>query len=85
VVPVREASVGYDRALAARPRKADRRKVRERGQFGRIGLLLKGNMAVAVIGSDLRVRVGPASHDAAMSDRHAKPFAIIFRPSRPPA
>jgi len=77
--------VAYDKALAARARKAAQRKGTEREQFGGIGFLLKGNMAVGVIGADLPVRVGPASHDAAMSDRHAKPFAIIFRPSRPSA
>jgi hypothetical protein len=56
--------------------------VTEREQFGGIGFLLKGNMAAGVIGSDLLVRVGPSGHDAAMMDRHAKPFAISGRPSR---
>jgi hypothetical protein len=76
--------VAYDKALAARVRKAlaDQWKVTEREQFGGIGFLLKGNMAVGVIGSDLLVRVGPANHDAAMIDRHAKPFALSGRPSR---
>lgn len=79
--------MAYDKALAARARRAlaDQRKATEREQFGGIGFLLEGNMAVGVIGSDLLVRVGSASHDAGMSDRHAKPFAIIFRPSRPSA
>jgi hypothetical protein len=76
--------MAYDKALAARVRKAlaAQRRVTEREQFGGIGFLLKGNMAVGVIGADLLVRVGPDNHDAAMQDRHARPFAITGRPSR---
>ncbi len=79
-----EVPLAYDHALAARVRKAlaAQRKVTEREQFGGIGFLLNGNMAVGVIGTDLLVRVGPANHDAAMKDRHAKPFALTGRPSR---
>jgi len=76
--------MAYDKALAARIRKvvAALPKVTEKEQFGGIGFLLKGNMAVGVIGSDLLIRVGPANHDSAMSERHAKAFAITGRPSR---
>ena len=54
----------------------------EKQQFGGVGFLYRGNMAVGVLGGDVLVRVGPAQHEAAMKSAHARPFALTGRPSK---
>ncbi len=75
--------MAYDEAFANRIRTYlhGHKNVAESRQFGGIGFLLNGNMAVGVLGSDLLVRVGADQHEAAMKSPHAKPFAITGRPA----
>ena len=70
--------MAYDTALADRIRKAlgGQAKLTEKEMFGGVGFMLRGNMACGVSGSDMIVRVGPAGHDAAMKEPHARPFDL---------
>jgi TfoX/Sxy family transcriptional regulator of competence genes len=76
--------MAYDPKLATRVRQAlrRRREITEKEQFGGVGFLLRGNMACGVMGQDLLVRVGPQGHEAALKDRHARPFALTGKPAR---
>ncbi len=76
--------MAYDEKLAGRLREflRGRRNVTEKEQFGGIGFMIGGNMAVGVIGKDLLVRVGPERHEAAMKSKHAKAFSLTGRPAR---
>jgi len=76
--------MAYDKVLADRIRRllGARRGIREMEQFGGVGFLVKGNMALGVIGSDLLVRVGPDSYEDALKTPHTKAFAMTGRPMR---
>lgn len=76
--------MAYDEKLAARVRAIlpHGRNLTEKEQFGGIGFLVGGNVAVGVIGKDLLVRVGPENHAAAVKSKHAKAFSLTGRPSR---
>jgi hypothetical protein len=73
----------FDAKLAGRVRRllAGQSRLTEREQFGGVGFMIRGNMAVGVLGEDLLVRVGPDQHEAASKDPHARPFALTGRPS----
>ena len=68
----------YDQALADRLRKALGRQpsLTEKEMFGGVGFLIRGNMACGVHGRELIVRVGPAAHEAAMTEPHVRPFDL---------
>jgi len=74
----------FDAKLADRVRRvlAGQSRLTEREQFGGVGFLIRGNMAVGVLGDDLLVRVGPDGHEAAIKAPHARPFALTGRPSK---
>lgn len=76
--------MAYDVNLAARVRELlrGRRNVAEKEQFGGIGFMIGGNMAVGVIGKDLLVRVGPEKHESAMQNKYARAFSLTGRPAR---
>jgi TfoX/Sxy family transcriptional regulator of competence genes len=80
----KKVPVAYDERLTGRVRKLMKAhsRVTEREQFGGIGFLVRGNMACGVLGQDLLVRVGPAGHEAALAEKHVRPFALTGRPSR---
>lgn len=76
--------MAYDEGLAERIRLhlgADP-DVAEKHMFGGVAFLLRGNMAVGVIGDDLLVRVGPDATDAAPARPGARPFDMTGRPMR---
>jgi len=74
----------YDAKLAEKIRKIVQRRanVTEREQFGGVGFLYRGNMAVGVIGPDLLVRVGADQDATALKSPHTRPFALTGRPSK---
>lgn len=76
--------MAYDEKLAGRVRELlrGRRNLTEKEQFGGVGFLIGGNMAVGVIGKDLLVRVGPQAHESALKSQHARVFSLTGRPSR---
>lgn len=76
--------MAYDQSLADRVRKALGRRawLTEKELFGGIGFMIRGNMACGVHDRDLIVRVGPAGHEAAMKERHVRPFDLSARPAR---
>jgi len=73
--------MAYDKSLADRVRKALGRQpsLTEKELFGGIGFMIRGNMACGVHGRDLMVRLGPAAHEAAMKERHVRPFDLSAR------
>ncbi|MEU3842919.1 TfoX/Sxy family protein [Streptomyces sp. NPDC028635] len=76
--------MAYDESLAGRVRAllAGEPGLSERRMFGGLAFLLGGNMAVAVTGGDLLVRVGPDATDAALARPGARLFAMSGRPMR---
>lgn len=63
--------MAYDPQLADRVRRLLRRKrdLTEREMFGGVAFLIRGNMACAVRGMELMVRLGPAAESAAREPR----------------
>ena len=47
-----------------------------------LAFLLRGNMCVGIVGSDLMVRVGPEAHDDALRRPHARPMDFTGRPMK---
>ena len=76
--------MAYNEALADRIRIAlrGRTDVAERKMFGGLTFMVAGRMAVGVVHDDLMVRVGAASHEAALSEPHTRPMDFTGRPSR---
>ena len=76
--------MAYDEGLAERIRErlgADQ-DITEKGMFGGIAFLYRGNMAVGVSGDDLMVRVGPDATDAALVRPGTRVFDMTGRPMR---
>ena len=75
--------MAYDERLAGRIREVmeQRPGVVERPMFGGIGWMVGGNMACAVMGDDLVVRLAPEDTDDACREPHVRPFG---RPGKQP-
>ena len=74
--------MALDETLAQRIR-AELREIpgySEKKMFGGIAFMFQGNMACGVIGSDLIVRVGAGSHQAALAQPHTRVFDMTGRP-----
>lgn len=56
--------------------------VTEKAMFGRLVLLLDGNMAVGISGDELMVRVGQDGIDDALAEPHARPADMSGRPMK---
>ena len=76
--------MAYDEALAERVRVtlAPGVDVVEMKMFGGIAFMVGGNMACGIVGNDLMVRVGPAAHEAALTEPHVRPMDFSGRPMR---
>jgi len=76
--------MAYDEALAVRMRKAlaRRRGITEKKMFGGLAFMLRGNMCVGIVKSDLMVRVGPERFAACLEDPQARPMDFTGRPMR---
>jgi TfoX/Sxy family transcriptional regulator of competence genes len=74
----------YDEGLAERIRGAldGRAGVSERRMFGGLAFLLRGNMALGVLGDELMVRVGPDGHARALRQPHAREMDFTGRPMK---
>jgi hypothetical protein len=74
--------VAYDHQLAddLRARVSNRPGVTEREMFGGVAFMIRGNMAVGVIGDDLMVRVGKEAHDEALGLPGTRVFDFTGRP-----
>jgi TfoX/Sxy family transcriptional regulator of competence genes len=73
--------VSYDERIADRVRTAlaGRHDVIEKRMFGGLAFLVGGDMCCGVLGSDLVVRVGPASYSAALEQPHAREMDFTGR------
>jgi TfoX/Sxy family transcriptional regulator of competence genes len=76
--------VAYDEALAARVRSivGVREHVTERKMFGGVAWMLQGNMACAVVGADLAVRLSHEDAERALAEPHTRRFDMTGRPAR---
>ncbi|MFG2417220.1 TfoX/Sxy family protein [Streptomyces goshikiensis] len=74
----------YDEGLAQRIRErlGERRAVTEKRMFGGLAFLLHGNMAVAVSGEEVVVRVGTDGSEQALARPEARPMDFTGRPMR---
>ena len=74
--------MSYDEHLAQRIRAEleQTESVVEKKMFGGVGFMLRGNMACGVHGSNMIVRVGPASYEQALAQPHAGLFDLTGRP-----
>ena len=76
--------MAYDEQLGGRVREllTPFAGVTERKMFGGLAFLLRGNMCCGVVGSDLMVRVGRESYEAALHEPHVREMDFTGRPLR---
>lgn len=76
--------MAYSEELADRIRAelSSRKDVIEKKMFGGIAFMVRGSMAVGIIGNDLMARVGADGYDEAIARPHAKVMAFTGRPMR---
>ena len=76
--------MAYDEPLAERVRQAltSQNGIREQKMFGGLAFMLHGNMSVGVINDELMVRCGPARHQEALEQPHARPMDFTGRPMK---
>lgn len=68
--------MAYDEVLAGRVADALLGVATEqRRMFGALAWLVRGNLAVGVVGDDLLVRVPPEEYDTALAEPGVRPFA----------
>ena len=74
--------MSFDPGLAQRIREAvaDEDGITERRMFGGLAFMRHGNMFVAVVGSALMARVGPARYQEALATRHVREMDFTGRP-----
>ena len=76
--------MAFDDQLAIRVRDAlaEVPDVSERRKFGGLALLVGGQMACGIVGSDLLLRPGEAGADAALDRPHVRSMDFTGRPMR---
>ncbi len=76
--------MAYDEGLAQSIRDVlgDRHDVGETRMFGGIAFMVRGHMAVGILGEDLMVRVGPDAYDACVRAPHARPMDFTGKVSK---
>jgi hypothetical protein len=76
--------MAYDEGLADRVRGviAVRPEVTERRMFGSLAWLVQGNLAVAVTGEELLVRVAPGDAERVLAEPHVRTFDMGGRTMR---
>jgi len=76
--------MAYDEGLAERIRGVldEQPGVSEKRMFGGVAFLVKGHMSVGIVQDKLMVRVGPASYDRVLRERHARRMDFTGRPMK---
>ena len=76
--------MAYDEALAERVRAiiAARTDVTERRMFGSLAWMVAGNLACAVVGEDVAVKLDAEDAERALAEPHTRPFDMTGRPAR---
>lgn len=74
--------MAHDERLAARVREALGRRAifEERKMFGGLCFLVRGGMALGIVGDDLMVRVGAERYESALGEPHVRPMDFTGRP-----
>ena len=80
----RTSSMAYDESVAQRVRHALGKHCNfdERRMFGGLAFMVGGHMCCGIVGKEMMVRVGPASHADALAAPHARVMDFTGRPSR---
>ena len=75
--------MAFDEGLAERVRHLSAEPgLSERKMFGGLCFLLNGNMSYGIVGSELMVRVGPATYVEALDQPHAREMDFTGRSMR---
>lgn len=74
----------YDAALAQRVRSiiGARTGVTERKMFGSLAWMVQGNLACAVVGEDVAVKLSDEDAERALAEPRTRPFDMTGRPAR---
>jgi TfoX/Sxy family transcriptional regulator of competence genes len=74
----------YDAALAERVRSiiGARMGVTERKMFGSLAWMVQGNLACAVVGEDVAVKLSDEDAERALAEPRTRPFDMTGRPAR---
>ena len=73
--------MAYDEGLAVRIRDylSETSGVAEKKMFGGLAFMIFGNMSVGIVDDTLMARVGPAGHDKALAQPHARAMDFTGR------
>ncbi len=76
--------MAYDEGLVQRIRELleDDARISEKKMFGGVAFLVNGRMAAGTMKDELMVRIGPAAHDEAIAQPHARAMDFTGRPMR---
>jgi TfoX/Sxy family transcriptional regulator of competence genes len=75
--------MAFDEKLAGRVRRAlATERAEEKRMFGGLCFLVRGHMALGIVGDELMVRVGRESYEAALAEPHAREMDFTGRPLR---
>ena len=76
--------MAFDEGLAERLREIFRSKrgVIEKRMFGGVAFMVRGYMAVGIVGDALMARVGPDEYDQLLQMEHVRPMDFTGRPMR---
>lgn len=76
--------MAYDEGLAERLREVfrGRRGVSEKRMFGGVAFMVRGYMAVGIVGDALMARVGPDEYDRVLRMRHVRPMDFTGKPMK---
>lgn len=75
--------MAFDEGLAERLRDAlEDQVVVEKRMFGGLAMMVRGHMAVGVVGDTLMVRVGKDAYQDALGQPHARPMDFTGKPLR---
>jgi len=76
--------MAFDEGLAERLREVFRGKrgVIEKRMFGGVAFMVRGYMAVGIVGDALMARVGPDEYDQLLQMEHVRPMDFTGRPMK---
>jgi TfoX/Sxy family transcriptional regulator of competence genes len=76
--------MAYDEGLAERLREVfrTRRGVIEKRMFGGVAFMVRGYMAVGIVGDALMARVGPDQYDQLLRMEHVRPMDFTGSPMK---
>lgn len=76
--------MAFDEGLAERIRDIlrEHHNHAERKMFGGLAFMVKGHMAVGILGDTLMARVGPVNYEKALKTQHVRPMDFTGKPMK---